>query len=141
MWQFVQRTGNLYHNGVFAWQGFAGNGAGLNNPAMENAPRIGPLPCGMYTVAAPYHHARLGPDTMNLEPDITNEMFGRSKFRVHGISEADAKHGTKTSSEGCICKSPAVARLQIWNSGDHRLQVIAEESDVTHVSRTDYVLE
>lgn len=131
MWSFVQRTGNLYRdNGDLAWTGYAGGNKGaspeaVNNPAMQDVVRTGPLPRGFYTIGEPYHHATLGPCTMNLTPDESNEMFGRAKFRIHG-DNIKANH---SASEGCIVKSPKANRQMVWDSGDHRLRVVAEEAD------------
>ncbi len=115
---------------TLAWTGYAGGNKGanpeaVNNPEMENIPRVGPLPRGFYTINEPYAHPVLGPCTMNLTADPTNEMFGRDKFRIHG----DNSKANRSASEGCIVKSPRADRQMIWDSGDHRLHVVAEESD------------
>lgn len=132
MWTYVQRTGNMYHEGKLVFTGYAGgncgkNPEGMNNPDMQDVHCIGPLPCGMYTAAPPYHNPKTGASTMNLWPDATNKMFGRADFRIHG----DNPEGNHSASEGCIVKSPAIARLSVWTSNDHRLQVVAEETDRT----------
>jgi hypothetical protein len=119
MFSFRQSTGELFAaNGFLVGRGWAGQGAGKNNPVMENVPGIGPLPRGGYTIEEPHDDARTGPYTMNLVPDAINEMFGRSEFRIHGA----ALEHPELSSEGCIVL-PHDVRQIVWDSGDHRLQV------------------
>lgn len=118
MWTYKQKTGELYApDGELIGIGYAGNGGGKNNPAMQGVSLIGPLPRGLYTIGPAYKHIRLGPITMNLEPDRDNQMFDRSLFRIHGDN---TKHD---ASEGCIVQSNSV-RLAISLSRDRQLQVI-----------------
>lgn len=56
---------------------------------------------------------------MDLTPDQSNNMFGRSDFRIHGA----AKVNPELSSEGCIVV-PFPVRQRVWESGDRSLQVI-----------------
>jgi len=121
MWTFSQSLGHLLDSsGVIVGQGWAGQLAGKNNPTMQDVPKIGPLPQGTYSIGPPHDSPRTGPYTMDLVPDPTNQMFGRSDFRIHGA----AKKSPELSSEGCIVMPPAV-RKTIWASGDHTIQVIA----------------
>lgn len=124
MWTYVQRTGNLYDkNGILAFTCYAGNGEGLNNPEMQNVHGVGPLPCGLYTLGAPYNNPKTGIYTLALIPDPGNTMFDRADFRYHG----DNGKGNHSASEGCIVRSPVQDRIKVWNSNDHILKVVAEE--------------
>lgn len=120
MWLYKQSTGELSHDGELVGVGYAGNGEGKNNAAMQNVHGIGPLPVGFYTIDKAYNHPHLGPITMNLIPDATNEMFGRGDFRIHG----DSIDAPGTASEGCIVQSRPV-RTKVNTSIDRRLQVVA----------------
>ena len=117
-WMYSQSTGQLSHNGSYVATGYAGNGAGLNNPAMQNVQNVGPLPQGSYTIGPQYNSANTGPGTMALNPAAANNMFGRSQFRIHG----DNSQGNQSASQGCMIFGPSV-RNQIANSGDNVLQV------------------
>lgn len=120
MWTYVQKTGQLFaEGGVLVGTGYAGTGAGRNNPDMQDAPDIGPLPCGDYVIGSAYDHPKLGPLTMNLTPEPGTEMFGRDDFRIHGDNvEHDA-------SEGCIVQFQPT-RLRVAQSPDKRLRVVAD---------------
>lgn len=120
MWTYSQSTGRLSHDGIEIGTGYAGCGDGLDNPAMENVPCVGPLPRGRYSIGPQFHHSHTGPITMRLSPDISNVMFGRGGFLIHGDS---IKH-PGTASEGCIVL-PHDIREQIAESTDRRLQVVA----------------
>lgn len=118
MWIYRQSDGSLTHNGALIGTGYSGNGDGKNNPAMQDVPFVGPAPEGGYTIGAAYSHPKLGPVTMNLEPDDENEMFGRNEFRIHGDNDAH------DASDGCLVQDHDV-RLRVSQSADRRLQVIA----------------
>jgi hypothetical protein len=83
---------------------------------------VGPLPVGWYTVGQAYHHPRLGPETMELEPDPENEMFGRSGFAMHGRRFI----GDMNASEGCIVLD-LPARHIVAMGTDRRLHVVSED--------------
>lgn len=119
-WIYEQATGFLFLDGKRVLECYAGHGEGLNNPLMQDRHALGPLPCGFYTIHEP-HTGHTGPYSMFLEPDAANEMFGRSAFYLHG----DNPRANHTASDGCIVKSPASDRAKVWNSGVHRLQVVA----------------
>lgn len=122
MWIYEQSTGKFRNeDGAVLATCYAGNGEGLNNPAMQNQPMRGPLPQGFYTMTKILDSPHTGKRTIILEPDPTNQMFGRDLFRIHGDNAA-ANH---TASDGCIIMGGAAARQHIWDGGDHRLQVIA----------------
>jgi hypothetical protein len=121
MWTFSQSLGQLVDStGVIVGRGWAGQGEGKNNPSLQTVPKVGPLPQGTYTINPPHDSSHTGPYTMDLTPDPSNEMFGRSEFRIHGAS----KSNPELSSEGCIVMPPAV-RKAIWASSDHSIQVVA----------------
>lgn len=120
-WTYSQGTHTLTDSSgtVVSTGGYAGNGAGLNNPAMQNVQNIGPLPQGTYTIGPQYKNPNTGVATMNLTPAATNNMFGRSLFRIHGDNAAQ----NNSASEGCIIQNRNV-RDQIYNSGDTTLIVV-----------------
>lgn len=123
MWTFQQNTGEIYWDGNSIGVGYAGSGAGKNNPAMQQDRDIGPLPCGFYAMTElRLSDPRCGEYVIVLTPDSANEMFGRSDFRWHGDSIKNPGHG----SDGCIC-SPRPIRMEAWESTDHRLQVVSGE--------------
>ena len=121
MWTYQQSTGKLQSpTGVITTFGWAGQREGKNNPVMQNVPKVGPLPQGLYTIGDPHTSPNTGPYTMNLTPDPSNDMFGRDDFRIHGAAEEHPE----LSSEGCIVQ-PREIRENIWNSGDSTIEVIA----------------
>ena len=83
--------------GVVA-QGWAGNGEGKNNPAMQEVHEVGPLPQGLYDLG-PWEqfHPGLGPLVCRLT-QVEGETFGRDGFFIHGASMGH--YGEE--SKGCI---------------------------------------
>jgi len=122
MWTYVQKTGELLKDGKHVAYGYSGHGPGLNNPEMQSVHDVGPLPCGKYTFGHPENHPHLGPYSIPLIADPTNNMFGRSGFFCHG-ERVSSEPGQ--ASHGCIIL-PRDVRETIWNSGDRDLEVIAE---------------
>lgn len=121
---FEQSTGKWYGPDHTLWgTGWAGQLLGRNNPSMQDARKVGPLPRGWYTIGKSYHHPHLGEVTMNLDPDPTNDEFDRSDFRIHGYG-SDVVH----ASEGCVIQIRPV-RISIDASPDRRLQVVASITD------------
>jgi hypothetical protein len=96
--QYQQSTGEFTSDGELLATGYSGNGAGLNNPAMQTQQGVGPIPQGAYTIQPTHDDAQVGPVAMCLVPAATNIMFGRADFLIHG-DNADMDH---TASEGCI---------------------------------------
>ena len=100
--------------------GYSGNGAGLNNPAMQDSPNVGPIPEGTWTIG-PQRDNRTGsghnlPASMRLNPqDVGTD---RSGFLIHG----DNGRGNQSASEGCVVMNRNV-RNRIGNSGDNILRV------------------
>lgn len=119
MYTFSQSSGIHRHNGILFGSGWAGQGKGRNNPDMQNVHGIGPLPRGKYKIGKAYHHPHLGPLTMDLTPDPSNEMFDRSDFRIHGAAFVHPE----LSSEGCIIL-PHPVRQGIDTGIDKDLEVI-----------------
>lgn len=120
-WTWKISSGTLLNlNQMEVGHGYAGNGAGLNNPAMTNVPNVGPLPIGKYKIGEPYNDGQVGVFALPLTPDPSNEMFGRSLFRIHG----DNSKLNHSASHGCIVL-PRPVRNDIANSGDDDLVVEA----------------
>ena len=118
-WQYSQTTGQLTRDGKLVATGYAGKGAGKNNPKVEHLRDTGPLPRGRYRIGRPYEHSKLGPHVMNLQP-IGHAAHGRTAFRIHG--ESTSRPGA--ASDGCIILSPRNIRQQISASGDNELIVV-----------------
>ena len=105
---YGQRTGILRFYGSsdadnIQYLCYAGNGEGLNNPAMQNVSKVGPLPQGFYAIDHPADDPVVGEFAMRLIPQGSIEMFGRSDFFMHG----DNPRMNHTASEGCIVASRA----------------------------------
>lgn len=116
LFTYEQSTGLLLFNGRVLGHGYAGHGAGVDRPDMQDRQGIGPLPRGKYRIGPPHESAKTGRLTMNLDPDPANEMFGRSAFRIHG----DNQHQDRSASEGCIVM-PLGVRLAIARSIGYRV--------------------
>ena len=126
MWQYQQSSGKLMNaDGANVGIGYSGGNIGINpeavnNPDMQNLQRIGCLPQGTYEIGAPINHPHLGQFAMPLNPDPGNNMYGRGGFYIHGDNQAM----NQSASEGCIILARTI-REQIWNSGDHDLEVVS----------------
>lgn len=122
MWIYAQNSGQLISpTGGLMATGYSGAGEGKNNPTEEAVRNVGPIPEGFYDVQPPINSPTHGPYALHLLPDAGNAMFGRSEFLIHG----DSVERPGQASEGCIIV-PRFARERIWDSGDHRLQVVKE---------------
>lgn len=120
-WTYRQRTGELLDNRETVMAtGYAGAGSGKNNPSLQCVADIGPLPRGLYLIAAPVDTLTHGPYVLWLTPAETNAMCGRSGFGMHG----DSVVNPGSASEGCIVMARAV-RATVWESGDRALVVVA----------------
>jgi len=112
-------------DGTWAGAGYAGgnlgkNPEGINNPSMQGAKFIGPLPEGFYTFGVLIEkHQHLGLYVFALIPDATNTMFGRGDFYVHGDTQIPGH-----ASEGCIVMRHNVRR-EMHESQCQRIQVVA----------------
>ncbi len=119
MWIYRQKTGELLDDsGSLIATGYAGREEGKNNPDMQNVKGIGPLPVGEYTIGSPVDDPVVGKYAMRLAPAVTNQMFGRASFLIHG----DSYEHPGLASHGCIVM-PRAIREAVWNSGDHWLRV------------------
>ncbi len=123
MWSYIQANGHMLEpNGILLAIGYAGRGEGKNNPSLQAAHDLGPLPTGTYLISPPADDAQVGEYAMRLIPSPTNQMYLRSGFFIHGDNPAHPGQ----SSDGCIVL-PREAREAIWQSGDHSLQVLSYE--------------
>jgi hypothetical protein len=86
--------------------GYSGDSHHFNQPLYEHLEKQGPLPAGIYTLAAPADDPVVGKYAFKLTPDPRNAMFGRSDFFIHG----DNSKANHTASEGCIVM-PLVDRM------------------------------
>ena len=121
MYSYSQSTGGLTDaSGSLVTVGYSGHGDGLNNPAMQNVPDVGPLPQGLYSLGAPVDHPKLVTFAIPLIPHSGDELFGRRGFYMHGDEVGHV--GEHLASHGCIVADRG-ARESIWASGDHALKV------------------
>lgn len=114
--ELLQRLDDSLYSDVIA-TGYAGMGAGQNNPAMQCVEDVGPIPRGWYTIGDAVEDPTLF--TLPLTPDPDNDMCGRSGFLIHG----DSIQLPGWASQGCIVLD-ATTRQKISASGLNRLQVI-----------------
>ncbi|MBI4378661.1 MAG: RHS repeat protein, partial [Nitrospinae bacterium] len=124
-WEYSQSTGQMTYvdnqSGATTpvGTGYSGQGAGYNNPNMQNVPNIGPIPQGAYTIGPQWNHPRKGPGVMNLTPNQDTNTFGRTNFLIHG----DDPCRCQSASKGCIILSPNI-RNQIAGSEDNELRIV-----------------
>jgi hypothetical protein len=123
-WEYSQSTGQLSYDGVpFGDPGYAGRGAGLNNPEMQGVRNIGPVPQGDYTMGDTSNYNwnnRDHPYATPLIPASGNDMHGRSGFLIHG----GPKQPTYSASEGCIIM-PDGTRIYLDRTQNRNLRVTA----------------
>lgn len=119
MWIYSQTSGKISINNDYIATGYAGNGIDKNKHESQSSHNHGPLPVGLYDIGPAYTNPRTGPITMNLTPDINNEMFNRDEFRIH----PDSIKNPGNASDGCICLDE-LTRITINNSKDKKLVVI-----------------
>ena len=117
---YEQRTGAIrYDNGKLIGIGYSGHGLGKNNPLMQDVKNVGPIPRGRYKKGKVYDSEHTGPFTILLIPDLKNEMFGRSDFKMHG----DSIENPGTASLGCIV-AERETREEVYNSTEQYINVI-----------------
>jgi hypothetical protein len=122
MWTYVQKTGQLLHDGQLVGTGYSGFDAGKNNPEMQAVPNVGPIPQGRWSIIGPPADTpEHGPYVLRLEPMAETNAFGRSGLLMHG----DSIETPGCASHGCIVL-PQQVRQQVWKSGDRELEVVAE---------------
>ena len=119
MWTYRQSTGELLRDGQLVATGYSGHDEGRNNPEMEAARNIGPIPRGRWLIVAHYDSETHGPVTMRLAPRSGTDTHGRDGFLIHG----DSFRAPGTASHGCIIL-PRPARLEIVRSKDTEIEVI-----------------
>lgn len=85
---------------------YAGNGKWKNDPEAQDVHDHGPLPQGTYTMSPQKRYPHLGP-AIYLTPDPANQMFGRSRFYIHGLDP----QFLSDSSDGCICAGPGIRQV------------------------------
>lgn len=121
-WTYAQETGELQQDGKHVATGYSGAGHGKNNPDMQEVHNLGPIPQGDWTIVGPpVNTADHGPYVLTLKPAADTPTFGRSGFLMHG----DSKESPGSASHGCVIL-PRSVREQVWKSGDHDLEVVAE---------------
>lgn len=96
--RYEQATGTVWVvNGGHATplaQGYAGRGAGRDNPEMQQVRNTGPLPQGRYSMRLMEHRHFVAPAIRLTQTE--GETYGRSGFWIHG----DNRQGD--ASQGCI---------------------------------------
>lgn len=120
MWTYDQSSGHLSQDDALIATGYSGAADGKNNPSMQAAVNVGPIPAGQWTMTGVEEGGPTGPFTIVLAPCEGTDTEGRTAFRIHGDSIAHPGE----ASHGCIIL-PQSARRQMWNSGDHDLTVVA----------------
>lgn len=125
MLTFHIRSGLLgFDDGTVLQTGaWSGHGAGRNNPDMQGAHGVGPLPVGEYTIGSLIHNGgHLGPDIMRLDMiPGTGESHGRGDFYLHGA----AINNPAMSSDGCVIAQHNT-RLTVNGMRDRRIRVVAD---------------
>jgi hypothetical protein len=119
MWVWDQAKGALSRNNIVVAYGYSGLDAAKNNPLMQDAIGLGPIPRGNWKISDLYNSKTTGPYTLRLDPELGTDTCGRSAFRIHG----DSILNPGSASHGCIIL-PRQTRQMIWNSGDHSLSVV-----------------
>jgi hypothetical protein len=121
-WVYKQSDGKIMRGGAdgpLVGKGYSGKGSGKDNPSAQASPSFGPIPRGTYRVGSPFQHPHAGAYALRLTPIDGTYTFGRSGFLIHGDSRANPGD----ASDGCVVL-PLTVRQQIWNSGDHILEVV-----------------
>lgn len=119
-WVWDQSSGTMAWDGNVFARGYAGKGAGKNNPAMQGVRKTGPIPRGLWRMAGVT--SSKGPVTIVLEPEAGTNTLDRSAFRIHG----DNRRVNYTASEGCIILNRS-ARDRMWQSrNDSPLMEVVE---------------
>jgi hypothetical protein len=107
-----QSAGSLSRDGVVIGAGYAGAGRGKNNPSMQAAKAVGPIPRGRWRMVTVRDSPNTGPYTIVLEPCSGTDTCGRGDFRIHG----DSIRNPGTASHGCIVIQRAI-RQAIYAPG------------------------
>ena len=114
MWVYESSSGSTFRpDGTLLCVAYSGHGDGLNNPAMQAIPNIGPIPTGEYTLSPFFTHPRLGKLVARFMPKSDNDECHRSGIDLHG----DNQYRDHTGSEGCVVMDEPY-RLEISQSLD-----------------------
>jgi hypothetical protein len=133
MWTYIQRTGELLFNGAHFAFGYAGADLGKNNPDLQGAKNVGPIPCGRWKITGePFDDEHTGHFCLRLAPNTGTDTLGRSGFLIHGDGYGQYKG---RASRGCIILERPI-RTAIWESGDTDLLVVSEAVQPTTVEVT-----
>jgi hypothetical protein len=118
-------TGELFGpDGSFWAKGYSGHFEGVNNPAKESQPNVGPIPEGKYAIGDPYDSDKVGKFALPLNPLPGTNTYGRSDFRIHG--DLVRAVGQRLASHGCIILAKAVReKINAITGFDRILLVIA----------------
>jgi hypothetical protein len=119
-WRYEQSTGALINAaGEVIGEGYSGAPTARNDPAQQAIMGIGPIPRGLWYMAAMMLESEHGPYAIVLLPRAGTITFGRTGFLMHG----DNIHLPGTASHGCIIQDHP-ARVAAWTSSDHDLEVV-----------------
>lgn len=122
MLTFRISTGELFGPSGDSWgKGYSGHDAGIDNPADEGIPNVGPIPEGLWTIGIPEDSPNTGPFTLPLAPAEGTDARGRSDFRIHGDLVGEV--GKELASHGCIILARAI-RERINAESDRTLNVV-----------------
>lgn len=127
-WIYFQSTGELWHlsntgtdAAAYVATGYAGQGAGLNNPSMQNEIDFGPPPQGGWDIGPQQTNVTARgvalEGSMRLSPQRGTVTYGRGGFLFHRGNLV-----TRNSSKGCIAL-PKDVLDRVGNSGDTTLWV------------------
>ncbi|MEO6339536.1 MAG: tlde1 domain-containing protein [Caulobacteraceae bacterium] len=122
-WTYDSRTGAFGHGSGIITTGYSGTGSGRNNPDLEAAKNVGPIPRGKYRIGQAINHPRLGPIAIPLTPD-GHDAKKRTEFFIHGDN---LNHN---ASHGCIILNHN-ARQRVAHDGDKMLEVVTAAPHVT----------
>jgi len=130
-WIWSQSLGELYYldndTGILELRGsgYAGRGAGLNNPALQNKPNIGPITQGTYDIGpiGPIKITNEAGQQVLLENAMRLRRRGRDPFERAGFLFHQGEFVRKQSSKGCIVLPEHVLKM-IGASSDRTLQVV-----------------
>ena len=118
MISYDQKTGEIKIRNTVVGYGYSGAGKGVNNPALENVRRVGPIPRGRWKIDRwDDKHGDKGPQVAVLSP-VGHDAHGRTAFLIHG----DNTSLNQTGSWGCIIASRLI-RNALRASGETELVV------------------
>jgi hypothetical protein len=92
---YNQRTGQLLLNNQVIGAGYSGKGAAKNNPAMQNTPKVGPIPAGEYRIAFRRNDFKTNEPIIDLHPlgiNVPGRIPGEF-FNIHADSNPPGNAG------------------------------------------------